>query len=130
MTPTEYCRTELKVPNDPRALGAVRGAIEHTARHLGLSSAEEDLLISSTDQLLRSALASLGPEADIFVGIQERVDRIEIELRRPGGNSGAWPKGGKLAGIDALEHETRSGTTRLKLVKFIAGGAKTAHLHN
>lgn len=130
MTPTEYCRTELKVPSDPRALGAVRGALQHTARHLGLASDQEDLLIAATDQLLRSALGSLGPEECFFVGIQEHADRIEIELRRPGGNAGEWAALRKLAGIDEVEQETEAGSTRLKLVKFLPGKPKPQHQHS
>jgi hypothetical protein len=130
MTPTEYSRTELKVPNDCRAFGAVRGALEHTARHLGLSSEEEALLIAAADRLLSSAFASLDPEAQLFVGIQEHTDRIEIELRRPGGSAGEWAKFRKLAGIDEVEQETSADDTRLKLVKFLPGGVKTPHLHN
>ncbi|HVB98295.1 MAG TPA: hypothetical protein VNJ12_03040 [Candidatus Dormibacteraeota bacterium] len=130
MTPTEYCRTELNVPNDSRAVGAVRGALQHTARHLGLPSSEEDLLISSTEELLCSALDSLGPETGLFVVIQERADRIEIELRRPGGKAAAWPETKKLAGIDVVAQETGARDTSLKLVKFLQGGAKPAHMHN
>ncbi|HVB34395.1 MAG TPA: hypothetical protein VNJ52_08515 [Patescibacteria group bacterium] len=146
MTPTEYCRTELKIPGDSRALGAVRGAIQHTARHLGLSSDQEDLLIAVTDQLLRSALDSLGPEEALFVGIQEHADHIEIELKRPGENAGEWAALRKLAGIDEVERETGADGTRLKLVKFLPGKApgkapsktpgkpsgkkKPPHLHN
>ncbi len=130
MTPTEYCRTELKVPNDSRALGAIRGALEHTARHLGLAAAEEEILISSMEELLRSTLALQIPEAHLLVGIQERADRIEIELRWLGGNAVAWPTTGKLAGIDTVEQEPAAGATRLKLVKFLQSGAKPASRHN
>lgn len=130
MTPTEYTRVELRVPNDSRALGAVRGALQHTARHLGLSSEDEDLLIAAADRLLRSALVSLGPEAQVFVGIQEHVDRIEIELKQPGGNPGEWAMLRKLVGFDAVEQETSAGGTRLKLLKFLPGGVRTPHYHN
>ena len=130
MNPTEYSRVELKVPNDSRALGAVRGAIQHTARHLGLSSEEEELLIAAAERLLRSALESLDPEGQLFVGIQEHTDRIEIELRQPGGNQGEWASLRKLAGIDEVEQETSAGATRLKLVKFLPGSVKTHHFHN
>jgi hypothetical protein len=130
MTPTEYTRTELKLPNDPRALGAVRGALQHTARHLGLPADEEDLLIEATIQLLRSALESLDPEEDIFVGIQEHSDRIEVELRQPRGSPGEWAALRNLAGIDEVEQRTTAGGTRLKLVKFLPSEAKARHMQN
>lgn len=130
MTPAEYSRIELRVPNDYRALGAVHGALQHTARHLGLSSDDEILLIAAADNLLRSALSALGPEAAIFVGIQERRDRIEIELKHPGGTLGEWAGVDKLAGIDEVEQEASADATRMRLVKFLPGSAKTPHFRN
>lgn len=130
MTPTEYNRVELRLPNDSRSLGAVRGALQHAARHLGLPPDQEGLLVAATEQLLRSALESLKPEANLFVAVQEHPDRIEVELERPGGKSDAWTTR-KFPGIDAVEQETRAEATRLKLVKFLAGGMKkTSQMHN
>lgn len=130
MTPTEYSRTELKVPNDSRAIGAVRGALEHAARHLGFSAAEEGLLIAAADQLLRRALESMTPNADLFVGIQEWADRIEVEMIQPGGNAQDWAQGGSLTGIDEVEQKTGAGKAHLKLVKFLPGGSHPPQSQN
>ncbi|HEV2387341.1 MAG TPA: hypothetical protein VGS20_08805 [Candidatus Acidoferrales bacterium] len=119
----EHCRIEIKMPNDPRAIGAVRGALEHTARHLGLSTPEEEALADAAEHLLSAALAALAAEAEITVTIQEHPNRIEIELVRPGGSAGEWAELRKLRGIDRLEEENDAGHTRLKLVKFLPGGA-------
>lgn len=121
MTATEHCRVELRIPNDPRALGAVRGALQHTARHLGLPSNEEEELIASLDRLLRSALASLSESQEILVHLQEHPDRIEIEIVRPGGGPTEWDGLRQLPGVDQLESNTVGGETRLKLVKRLPG---------
>lgn len=130
MAPTEYSRIELKLPKDFRALGAVRGALQHTARHLGFPPDEEDQLLVAAEQLLHFAMESLDPDAVLHVGIQEHSDRIEIELRRPGGKQGEWAAVRKLAGIDELDQETSAGGTRLKLVKFLPGKVKARRFHN
>lgn len=127
MPPAEHCRVELKVPNDSRALGAVRGALQHTARHLGLPAREEEELIASSNQLLRSAFTALSNEQEVFVFIQEHPDRIEIEMVRPGGGTVEWDAAQKLPGIDQAEQETSASRTRLKLVKFLPSAAKKPH---
>lgn len=123
---SEYCRTEIKLPNDRRAFGAVFGAIEHTARHLSLSSTDEQQLTAAAETLLTTALATLAPEAQITVTIQEHPNRIELELIRPGAIAGEWATLRKLAGIDRFEEENDAGRTRLKLVKILPPGAGPA----
>jgi hypothetical protein len=117
MTPTEHCRVELKIPNDPRAIGAVRGALQHTARHLGFPPNDEEELIALSDRLLRAGFDSLSASATISILIQEFPDRIEIELVRPA--AGKWVPVKPLAGIDHIEEETTNGKTRLRLIKFL-----------
>lgn len=119
MPPTEHCRVELKLPNDPRALGAVRGALQHTARHLGFAPNEEEQLLALSDQLLRPSLDSLPPGETISVLIQEHPNRVEIELVRPARNVRKWVPSNTLPGIDQIEEETAAGQTRLKLVKLL-----------
>jgi anti-sigma regulatory factor (Ser/Thr protein kinase) len=125
MTPTEHCRVELKIPNDPRALGAVRGALQHTARHLGLPSSEEEELIAATDRLLRSAFASLSQSQEILVHMQEHPDRIEIEIVRPANGPNEWDNLRQLPGVDQVESKTAGGETHLKLVKRLPGTGNT-----
>lgn len=124
MTPTEHCSVELRIPNDPRALGAVRGALQHTARHLGLPSTEEEKLIASLDRLLRSAFASPSQVQEILVHIQEHPDRIEIELVRPANGSNEWDGLGQLPGVDQMESNVAGGQTRLKLLKRLPGAGE------
>lgn len=128
MAAAEYSRTEVKVPNDARALGAVRGALQHTARHLGLSAKEEDQLIAAADGLLSSALKSIGAEDAMYVGIQEHADRIEVELRGSASAPGTWAAASKLAGIDEVEQETSADGTRIMLVKYLPGTGNPSHL--
>jgi hypothetical protein len=125
MTPTEHCRVELKLPNDPRALGAVHGALQHTARHLGLPSAEEEQLIAGIDVLLCSALASLPDEQELVLLIHEHPNRIEIEMVRPGAGPAEWDSTRQLPGIDRIERESNADSTRLRLVKLLPGGKTT-----
>ena len=119
MTPTEHCRVELKIPNDPRAIGAVRGALQHTTRHLGFSPNEEEELIALSDRLLRAAFDSLSPDETISVLIREHPNRLEIELVRPAAGAEKWVPAKTLPGIDHFEEETTNGNTRLRLIKFL-----------
>jgi hypothetical protein len=121
MTPTEHCQTELHVPNDARAVGAVRGAIEHTSRHLGLPPEQEAALIATIEELLGEALGTLAGEEAVAVRISEHPNRIEIDLERPGAGHGEWAAARKLAGIDRVEEETGAVATRLRLVKLLPG---------
>jgi hypothetical protein len=118
MTPTEHCRVELKIPNDPRAIGAVIGALQHTLRHLGFPPNEEEELIALSDRLLRAGFDSLSASATIAVLIQEHPNRIEIELVRPAAPE-KWVPVKPLPGIDQVEEETTNGHTRLRLIKFL-----------
>lgn len=128
MTPTEHCRVELKVPNDPRAFGAVRGALQHTARHLGFPPAEEEQLIALSGRLLHSAFDSLPVGQSISVLIQEFPNRVEVELLRPA--AGSWFTGKTLPGIDRIEEETADGHTRLRLVKFLPAPPESSPTSN
>lgn len=121
MTPTEHCQTELHVPNDARALGAVRGAIEHTSRHLGLPPEQEAALITSVEELVGEALGTLAADETVTVRISEHPNRIEIDLARPGAGHGEWAAARHLAGIDRVEQETGPVATRMKLVKLLPG---------
>lgn len=125
MTPTEHCRVELKVPNDPRALGAVRGALQHTARHLGFSPHEEEELIALTDRLIRGAFASISADQSISILIQEHPDRVELEFVRPARGTEKWIATKTLPGIDEMKEETSNGLTHLKLVKFHSATPQT-----
>jgi hypothetical protein len=126
MTPTEHCRIELKIPNDPRALGAVRGALQHTTRHLGFAPSEEEQLIALSDRLLGAAFASLPAGESISVLIQEHPNRVEIEMVRPAANAEKWVPAKTLPGIDHVEEEANNDHTRLKLVKFLPGAPETS----
>lgn len=119
MTPTEHCRVELKIPKDSRALGAVRGALQHTARHLGLSSNDEERLVSVTKRLLRSAITSISEKQELIVLIQEHPNRVEIVLDCPGNGPDDWNSLQKLPGIDQLERDASGRRTYLKLVKLL-----------
>lgn len=119
MTAVEHCHIELKVPKDARAPGALRGALQHTARHLGLPAGEEEKLIAAADLLLRAAFPSLLEEQFVLVRIEQYPDRIEIELVRPGGSPAEWGAARSLPGIDRAETEAGAGETHLKLVKFL-----------
>jgi hypothetical protein len=123
---SEYCRTEIKLPNDRRALGAVFGAIEHTAHHLSLSPADAQQLAAAAETLLTTVMAALAPEAELTFTIQEHPNRIELELIHAGAIAGEWAILRKLAGIDRFEEETDAGHTRLKLVKILPPGAGPA----
>jgi len=130
MTPTEHCRVALKIPNDPRALGAVRGALEHTARHLGLPSRQEEDLIALTDRLLRAAFDLLMPGQTISILIQEHPDRIEIELERPARAGEQWPANRTFPGVDAFEEQTAEGRNHLKLVKLLPRATEPSPARN
>ena len=130
MTPTEHCRVELKIPNDSRALGAVHGALQHTARHLGLPSGEEEKLITVVKRLLSSALTSISENKELVVLIQERPNRIEIVLAGPGNGPEDWNLKRPLPGIDQVEREVGSGRTYLKLVKLLPGAMGSASSAN
>jgi hypothetical protein len=118
MTPTEHCRVELKIPNDPRAIGAVIGALQHTARHLGFPPNEEEELIALSGRLLRAGFDSLSSDATISVLIQEHANRIEIEFVRPAAAE-KWVPVTPLPGIDQIEEEITNGNTHLRLIKFL-----------
>ncbi len=124
MTPTEHCRVELRIPNDPRAIGAVIGALQHTTRHLGFPPNEEEALIALSDRLLRAGFDSLPASATISVLIQEHPNRLEIELVRPA--AGKWVPVKPLPGIDQIEEETTNGNTRLRLIKFLPSPPETS----
>lgn len=124
MTPTEHCRVELKIPNDLRALGAIHGALQHTARHLGLPSNEEEQIIAVIDRLLRSAFSSPSEPQELAVMIQEYPDRFEVEIACSGTEPALWESTRQLPGIDKVEQTVDGGQSRLKLVKLISGGAK------
>jgi hypothetical protein len=117
--PSEHCTVELKIPNDPRALGALRGALEHTTRHLGVPQSEGEQLVASIEGIVRGGMAAIGPEQQILVRIQEHPSRIEIEILRPGGNGTEWARLKDLPGIDRVEQEISAGETRIKLVKHL-----------
>jgi hypothetical protein len=125
MTPTEHCRVELKIPNDLRALGAVHGALQHTARHLGLPSNEEEQIIAVIDRLLRSTYSAPSKPQELAVMIQEFPDRFEIEIACSGAAPALWESTRQLPGIDKVEQEADGGQSRLKLVKRLSSGAKT-----
>ncbi len=110
-------------------MGAVRGAIEHTSRHLGLPPEEEAALVATTEGLLKEALATLAADETVTVRIGEHPNRIEIDLERPGAGHGEWASARKLAGIDRVEEQTGAVETRLKLVKFLPG-AHPSHAHS
>ncbi|MDE3138007.1 MAG: hypothetical protein KGL59_15605 [Acidobacteriota bacterium] len=129
MTPTEHCRVELKIPNDPRAIGAVIGALQHTSRHLGFPPNEEEELIAFSDRLLRAGFDSLPANATISVLIQEHPNRIEIELVRPAA-AGKWVSVKPIPGIDQVEEETTNGNTRLRLIKFLPSPPDTSRTVN
>jgi hypothetical protein len=119
MTPSEHCRIELKIPNDPRAIGAVIGALQHTTRHLGFPPNEEEELIALSDRLLRAGFDSLPPSATISVLIQEHPNRVEIEFVRPAAGAGKWVPVKPVPGVDQVEEETTNGNIRLRLIKFL-----------
>jgi hypothetical protein len=119
--PAEHCDVEIRIPNDLRALGAARGALEHTARHLGLPQDEGEQLADSLDHILRSGLAAMAPDEDLLVRIQEHPGHISIEIVRPGGSGAEWAALRNLPGIDQIEEETSAAGTRLKLHKRVPG---------
>ncbi len=119
MTAAEHCRVELKVPKDDRAPGALRGALQHSARHLGFPAGGEEKFIAAADRLLRAAFSSLPEEQVIVVRIEEYPDRIEVEMTRPGGTTPEWDAARSLPGIDRADEDASRGQTHLKLVKFL-----------
>lgn len=125
--PSEHCRIEISIPNDPRAIGAVRGALEHTARHLGFSSEDEAQLASSLEKVLLAGMAALPEDAQVHVHIQEHPGRIEIEIIRPAGRDPAWVALRTVPGVDRVEQETSAGQTRVKLLKRAPGETHSPH---
>lgn len=123
--PSEHCRIEIKLPNDVRALGAVRGALEHTARHLGFPQDEEALLAASVESVLEAGMASLTEAQEILVNIHEHPGRLEIEVIRPAGRDAAWVALRNVPGVDRVEQETSAGQTRVKLLKRTPGDEHT-----
>lgn len=111
----EFCHIELELPPDMRALGALRGALEHTTAHLGF--APEDALRLSDDvtRICASAFEKLPEDQTLTVLIYEHPDRLEIEIRGPQSSCpNATPQ--KL-GFDLFEKQVAGGQWRWRLVK-------------
>ena len=128
--PTEYCRTEIKICGDSRALSAVCAAVEYCAAHLPFSPDEIQELTAATESLLTLALPSLAADEKLAVSIEQHPNRLEIELVGPGAATGEWASLRKLEGIDQMDRESGAGFTRLKIVKFVPGAANPSAPHH
>jgi hypothetical protein len=113
----DFCRIELALPSDLRALGVLRGALEHTAKHLGFPELDRQQLIENLDRVCRAALGFLPENAELVVLIQEHPDRLEVELEGPDPSEPKIVRDAIFA--DVVETDHRSGHWHWKLVKFL-----------
>lgn len=115
----EFCHIELALPSDLRALGVLRGALEHTTDHLGFAQRDREQFVENLDRICRTALGFLPEDAELVVHIQEHPDRLEVELEGPDPSE---PKIVREAiAADVVQTDHTSGHWHWKLVKFLTG---------
>jgi anti-sigma regulatory factor (Ser/Thr protein kinase) len=113
-------RIELKLPNDPRALSAVAGAVEHMAQRAGFLTPQQKELAVATEAACQAVFRRLHePEATLMVIVEEYADRVEVTLEHTGDAPSADGNcRDLLARMDRVDYRTANGLSRWTLIKY------------
>ncbi len=133
---SEYCRVELRLPNDPRATSAVSGAVEHLAERAGFGTAQQKQVAAAAEAACRAAFRRLGDhDSTVGVTVEEFEDRIEVTVEHSGdiapavgleeivsaASSREGADQGVLARMDRVQYQTTGGVSRMILIKYARG---------
>jgi len=134
----EHSRTILHLSRDDRLIAAVGGAVAHFAERVGMENAACDLLTSALEELCRQTLPLLNGDG-LDVAIEDFDDRLQISVEHRGEPQAAVGVESFLAEcaresaqrttgvhlmrtVDRIEYDTRNGSIRTTLVKYLQLG--------
>ena len=133
----EYTRAVLHLSCDERLVAGVGGAVTYFAERAGLADRTRESLVTALEAFCLDSLPSVeGSQESIDVAIEDFEDRIEIvveQQNRPNAVTGMRSARGESAAtapervalrrlaqaVDRIESDTRNGSTRTMLVKFL-----------
>jgi len=143
VTTAKNNRVELRLPDDPRLLRAVSGAIEHFSRRVGLDAEGQQDLVAAAEEACRNTFKLLQEDDGLLcVAVQDFSDRIEVTLEHKGeplpsagletfaGFGGDGGEGGDLSGlalisrVDRILYDTEGEISRMTLVKYVTPASK------
>lgn len=131
---TERSRIQIKLPNDPRLVQALAGAVEHSAARAGFVPEAAADLAFAAEAACRDTFKLLSDDHDLLaVTLDSFPDRIEVILEHHGealptvgldtfadpGSGGDLSGLALLARVDRVQYHTEGGTSRMTLVKYL-----------
>jgi hypothetical protein len=145
---TDPARTEIMVQDDERLLAAIEPIVFMASTRCGLSTEAQKGLAAASIAACKETFPLLKESDDadedpaVKVIITDYTDRVEVAIEHDGealptagldtfvgdavagsdaGLSGALQK----TSVDRVQYETKSGVSRMTLVKYCDGGKKT-----
>ena len=144
---TDPARTEIIVQEDERLLSAIEPIVFQSSLRCGLSTEAQQGLAAAAIAACKETFPLLNEsnanrKAAVKVIITDFTDRVEVAIEHTGealptagldtfvgdavagssaGLSGALQK----TSVDRVQYETKSGVSRMTLVKYCDGGRKT-----